>query len=139
MEKYIEFKKWFQYIKRLTFFSTTNSIEDAPENAERRKAILLSIIRSKTRGLVRNSLAPNRPINKSYSEIVEILKKKQRKKKHFQPKTVQSYQFYTRVRKTDAPVTNFVADLKCLSVDCNFSATLVTMIQDSIVCSQRAT
>ena len=60
-------------MKRLEIF-TANSTEDTPENSGRRKAFLVSVIRSKTYGFVRDLLAPNRPIDKSYSEIVKVLK-----------------------------------------------------------------
>lgn len=48
-------------------------------------------------GLVRDLLAPNRPTDNSYSEIVEFLRN------HFQPKTsevVQRYKFYASASKT---------------------------------------
>ena len=41
------------YMERLETFFTVNDIEDAPENTQGRKSILLSVIWSKTSGLIR--------------------------------------------------------------------------------------
>ena len=76
MGEYNRSEKFSHYIEKLEFFFIANGIEDTPENSERQKAMLLSIIKSKTYGLVRDLLAPNRVTDKSYSEI-EI------KKQHF--------------------------------------------------------
>ena len=91
----------------------------------------LSVIGSNPYWLVRNLLTPNRLTDKSYSKIIEVLKNLFKLKP---PEVEQWYKFYTRVRKTDEPFVNFVADIKCLSEDYNFNATLEIMIQDRIVC-----
>ena len=80
MREYTECEEFSHYMKRLEFFFTINGIEDTPENAGRWRAILLSVIGSKTYGFVRNLLTPNGPTDKTYSEIVGVLKN------HFQSK-----------------------------------------------------
>ena len=120
----------FPLQEEIKFFFTVNDSKDAPENAWRRKATLLSLKGSETYGLVRDLSTPNRSIDQTFSEIVEVLKN------HFQPKPsedIQWYKFYTRVSKTDELVANFVVDLKRLSEDCIFEATLETMIRGRVV------
>ena len=88
-----EYTNFSEYIEKLEFFFT--GIEDSPENSGRRKAILLSILVSKT--ILKIYWPPNILTDKRYSEIVEVLKN------HFQPKPselVKWYKFYTYSRKT---------------------------------------
>ena len=96
MEVYTRCEEFSHYMERLEFFFTANGIEDTPENAGRTKAILVSVIGSKTYGLFSDLLVPNRPTDKSHSEIAEFLKN------HFQPKfseVVQWYKFYVADRQ----------------------------------------
>ena len=132
MEEYTgEGEEWSQYVERIEFYFTANSIENTAENAGRRKAILLSVIGGKTYGLLRDLLAPDRPSDKTYDEVVEVLKK------HFQPKPseiVMRYKFNTRTRKSNETVADYVADLRHLSEHCNYGASLENMLRDRIVC-----
>ena len=97
-------EEWSQYVERLEFYFTANSIENTTENAGRRKAILLSAIGGKTYGLLRDLLAPDRPSDKTYDEVVEMLKKQ------FQPKPseiVMRYKFNARTRKSNETVSDY--------------------------------
>lgn len=80
--------------------------------------------RGKKYGLVLDFVAPERSTNKSYSEIVKLLRN------HFQPKPselVRLCKFYERIRRKYETVADFVADL---SRGCNFGDTLKIMIRD---------
>lgn len=68
-------------MERLELFFMANDILDIPGNMQKRQAILLSMIGSKTNRLVWDLVAAERPTNKSYSEILEDLRN------HFQPKS----------------------------------------------------
>ena len=70
MLEYTGSKEWSQYMERLKFFFTVNGIENTPEDAGRRKAILLSVIESKNHGRVRNLSDPKKTTDASYLEIV---------------------------------------------------------------------
>ena len=79
---------------------------------------------------IQHLFAPNKSIDKSYSDIVEDLKN------HLQLRSsevVQRDKFYTRAKKTDEPVVNFVGDLKRSSENFNFGATLEIIIQRKFV------
>ena len=72
--EYTGLEEWSQYMERLEFFFTANGIENKPENARRRKAILLSVFGSKDYGLVWNLFGPKKTTDASYLEIVRVLK-----------------------------------------------------------------
>ena len=85
---------------------------------------------SKTDGLVRDVLAPNRLTDKSYSLIVEVLKIFNQN----HPNLSSGINFIYMPGKLPSLFANFEADLKRLLEDCNFDATLEIMIQDRILC-----
>ena len=84
---------WTNYIDRLDQFFIANDIS-APQEGQndKRKAILLSCVGPKTYSLLCNLVQPNKPGDKSYDEIVSIVKN------HHNPKPseiVQRFKFNT--------------------------------------------
>ena len=67
---------WPQYVERLEHFFTANGIEDA----EKKRSVLLTVIGAATYKTLRNSiygniLAPAKPGDKTYAQLVEALTK----------------------------------------------------------------
>lgn len=93
-----------QYIEQLEFFFTANTIADSEKNADRQKAILLSIISSKTNSLLRDLIRTVKSADNTYKEIVNV------SKIHFQPRTsVMHYKFNTCTRNSNKTVADYVA------------------------------
>ena len=72
-----------------------------------------------------------KPAEKSYEEIVQILKD------HYQPKPtviVERFNFHSRYRKQEETVANFVAELRKLAGHCQFGNSLSDMLRDRLVC-----
>jgi hypothetical protein len=80
--------------------------------------------------LVRDLLAPTKPNEKAYADIVKIVKDH----KHPEPSEINSrFKFNSPVRKQDESVREYVAELRSLSEHCKFEATLETMLRDRLV------
>ena len=62
-------EEWPQYEERLTHFFQANDIDDAGK----KRAVLLSVVGPVTYKLLRNLLAPAKPGEKTYDELVETL------------------------------------------------------------------
>ena len=60
---------WKSYTERLEHYFVANEID----SAEKRKAILLSYCGPQTYQLVKNLLAPEKPSDKTYTEIVGLV------------------------------------------------------------------
>lgn len=122
---------WSNYIDRLEQFFVANDINAPPAGqADKRKAILLSCVGAKTYSLLCNLVQPQKPGEKSFQEIVLILKN------HHNPKPseiVQRFKFNTRSRQPEESIRTFVAELRSLSEFCNFEA-LDSMLRDRLVC-----
>ncbi len=120
-------QSWEEYCEILDNFFEANDID----NAEKQRAILLSVVGSKIYSLIQNLLSPDKPKSKSYAQLVYLLKK------HFNPKPseiVQRFKFDSRSRRPDETVTDFVAELRKLVQDCNYGETLQQMLRDRLVC-----
>lgn len=108
-------------------FFEANEIEDG----DKQRAILLSVVGASTYSLMRNLLSPEKPKDKTYQQLVLLLKN------HFDPKPseiVQRYKFDSRSRKQNESVLDYVAELRRLAQDCNYGDTLQQKLRDRIVC-----
>ncbi|TWW72848.1 hypothetical protein D4764_15G0002420 [Takifugu flavidus] len=80
---------------------------------------------------MRNLVSPAKPGDKTFDELVKLLKD------HFNPKPseiVQRCKFNSRYRKQGETVMEFVAVLRKLAQDCNYGDKLSEMIRDRLVC-----
>ena len=119
---------WVSYIERLDQYFVANGIL---EEGNKQRAILLSCCGAATYQLIRKLVAPNKPTDKAYAEIVDVVKA------HHQPRPstiVQRFHFHTRTQKPGESVGDFIAQLRKLSEYCEFGNTLQDMLRDRLVC-----
>ena len=120
-------EEWSQYQERLEYFFQANRIE----NADKKRAVFLSLIGASTYKQLRNLIAPAKPGTKTYAQLVKALAD------HFSPtptESVQQYKFHSRVRRPGESVATFASELRCLAEFCNFGAALEDMLRDRLVC-----
>uniref|UniRef100_H3AQV6 ribonuclease H n=1 Tax=Latimeria chalumnae TaxID=7897 RepID=H3AQV6_LATCH len=116
------------YCEILMHFFIPNDITDT----SKKKAILLSGVVAQTYSLMRNLLSPEKPGDKTFEDLVNLLKK------HFNPKPseiVQRFKFNSRNRKSGETVGEYDAELRKLLQDCNYGETLTQMLRRRLVCS----
>ena len=122
---------WVSYTERLVQYFVANSIS---EEGNTRRAILLSSCGAPTYQLIRNLVAPGKPTDKSFTEIVALVRD------HHQPRPstiVQHFNFHTQTQKPGEKISEFVAQLRKLSEHCEFGETLEDMHRDRLVCGCR--
>ena len=115
------------YLERLEFYFIANGIEDDTK----KKAMFLSSVGAETFKLIKDLCTPVKPMEKTFDGICTILKD------HLNPEPnviVERYKFFSRNRRNDESVAEYVAELRHLSTHCNFGETLNDMIRDRIVC-----
>ncbi|XP_043916150.1 LOW QUALITY PROTEIN: uncharacterized protein K02A2.6-like [Protopterus annectens] len=118
---------WEEFCEVLEHFFEANQITDAG----RKRAILLSSVGSKTYSLMRNLLSPDKPGDKSFTELTSLLQS------HYNPKPseiVQRFKFNSRTRVANETVTEYVAVLRELAQHCNYGDRLTEMLRDRLVC-----
>ena len=121
---------WIQYIERMNQFFIANRICEEP----RKKAILLSSGGAETYSLLRNLVAPAKPSEKSYNELVRVMNEHQNPK----PSVImERYKFDKSDRQPGESIPFYVTELKHLSEHCDFGVTLEDMIRDRLVCGVR--
>ena len=118
---------WEDYCEILEQFFAANGIDDG----DRQRAILISVVGPATYRLMKSLISPEKPKDKTYQQLVLLLKN------HFDPKpseVVQRFKFEQRNRKADEAVMDYVAELRRLAQDCNYGDTLQGRLRDRIVC-----
>ena len=118
-------EEWSQYEERLSHFFLANGIDDAEK-----KAVLLPVISAVTYKVLRNLLAPAKPGEKTYDELVATLSA------HYSPppSEIIRFKFHSRFRNPGKSVATCVSELRSLAEFCNFRQTLEVMLHDRIIC-----
>ena len=127
VEDFQENDNWIEYAERLEHCFTANEITD---NGKKR-AVLLSSCGAKTYKLTRNLVAPGKPTDKSFAELVNIVKN------HLNSRPssiVYRGKFNCRFRKQGETIRQYVAELRSLSEHCDFRDQLEEMLRDRLVC-----
>ena len=118
---------WETYVERVALYFTANGISDATK----KRAILLSVCGAKTYRVIRDLVAPAKPTDISYDDIVSLVQK------HFNPKpvvTIQRFKFNSRSRQEGESVATFVAALRHLAIHCEYGVSLSDMLRDRLIC-----
>lgn len=82
-------------------------------------------------GVLRNFLAPERPKDKSFVEVKELLIS------HYSPKPIlvaERAKFHCRNQHESKTVAQFVVELKRLTLKCEFGTFLEEALRDRLVC-----
>ena len=118
---------WVSYCERLEQYFVANDVK----NADKQRAILLSVCGASTYQLIRNLVAPNKPTEKTFAEIVKLVKDHHTPP----PAAMQRYTFNKRIQKGES-IAEFVAELRKLSEHCEFD-NLEDMLRDRLMCGVR--
>lgn len=117
---------WTHYVERLEYYFLANGIQAA----EKKRAVLISVMGPQAYKLLRTLISPSMPNDKSFSQLVDVLKN------HYDPKPseiIQRFHFNSRVRKHGESVATYLAELRALAQHCNFEASLEDMLRDRLV------
>ena len=120
---------WEDYTDRLKQYLVANKM-DTDEDAERRRAVLLTVCGAPTYSLIKDILAPAKPSDKSHGELVNLVKR------HYHPKPgkiVSRYKFYTHHRQDGQSASEFVADLRRLAEHCEYTDKLEEILRDFFI------
>ncbi|XP_023193683.1 uncharacterized protein LOC111609437 [Xiphophorus maculatus] len=120
-----EVEPWTAYIERLEQYLEANDIDE-----EKHVAVLLSVMGAKAYGLLRNLVQPEKPKDKTFGEIVDILKE------HYETKPIlvaERFCFNRCNQKTSQTVAQYVAELKQQAANCDFGASLDSALRDRFV------
>ena len=100
------------YVERVHLFFEANDIKE-----EKRRSVFLSIVGGAVYNLLRNLLAPVTPKDAQLQDIIAVLKA------HYEPKPIviaERFHFHRRQQLPGESVAKYIAELRCLSVHCNF-------------------
>ena len=120
---------WMSYTERLEQYFQANGVIDA----DKQRAIFLSVCGPSMYQTIRNLVAPKKPTEFTLKELIEKVEN------HLNPsKSVIVHRFYfnTRVMKREESISDYVSELRRLAEHCGFkdAETLEEMLRDRIVC-----
>ena len=118
------------YLERVGIFFLANGIAD-----EKNVPVFLSVAGGSIYALLRSLLAPAKPQEKSFAELVAELKK------HFEPRKLviaERFNFHRRNQSPDESIADYVAELRRLSTNCDFGNYLEEALRDRLVCGLRS-
>ena len=116
------------YIERVNLFSA-NEVPTA-----KRVVVFLSVIGGKAYERLRNILSPRLPETLKYSELVEAFKE------HYEPKPLviaERFHFHRRDQTSTESISEYMAELRLLSTNCDFKEYLDQALRDRLVCGLR--
>ena len=117
------------YIERVKPFFTANGVEN-----DKKVAVFLTIVGSKTYSLLRNLRSPTLPQDNTFDELEDALQK------HFEPKPLviaERFHFHKRAQAAGKSIADYMAELRKLSIHCEFQAYLDEALRDRLVCGIR--
>ena len=126
IEELTEGTDLIEYSERLEYYFIANGVTDA----EKKKAILLTVCGASTYSLLSNLCAPDKPKDKNYKDIIQLLKT------HFYPKPlviVERFKFWQVRQAANQNVRDFVSTLKKYSQYCEFGRFLDEALRDIFV------
>lgn len=129
IELFIPQQEWPQYVERLEQFFEANDLT-GDDKAAKRRATFLAVIGPEPYELLRSLLAPTKPKEKTYAELVAKLTE------HYSPtpsEVMQRFRFNSGSRKAGESVASYVAELHRLAQHYNYGYTLDKMLRDRIV------
>ena len=106
-----------------------NDVDDS--DADKKRAILLTVCGKKTFALLKALSAPNKLSEVIFADLSKSLSE------HCQPKPsviMERFKFHTRTRRPDESVTEDFAALRRVAIQYKFGGELETNIRDKLVC-----
>ncbi|UYV63361.1 K02A2.6-like, partial [Cordylochernes scorpioides] len=97
---------------------------------EKKKACLLTLMGSKTYGVLKNLCSPILPKDKTFDNLIDILKR------HFSPKrsiVVERFIFFKRMQLKEESISDYLVEIKRLASSCNFGNFLEDSLRDKMV------
>ena len=121
-----ETNDWSVYIERLDLFFETNEIK-----GEKKVAVLLTVLGTKMYSLLRTIIAPEKPTDKTYAQLVGAIKS------YVDPKPIviaKHFRFHHRDQKDGETLVQTLAQLRKLTEHCEFKDNLEEALRDRLVC-----
>ena len=118
------------YLERVELYFMANSVPEGKQVP----ALLMSI-GPKNYSIIQGLVAPDTPKEKTFDELVVVLKS------HFQPKPLviaERFKFYRREQGPTESVLEFSAALRHLAITCDFGAFLDQALRNCFVCGLRS-
>ncbi|XP_037970155.2 uncharacterized protein LOC119692739 [Plutella xylostella] len=117
---------WRNYCERIEMYFVVNDVKEVLK-----VPTLIACVGEATYELMVNLCSPNKPKDKSFSELIKLVGD------HLQPKPsilAERFRFRQCRQACDVTVSSYVAVLKKMAMNCDFGTTLDDNLRDQFVC-----
>ena len=117
---------WSAYVERLELFFLANEIKD-----DKKVATLLTVLGTKAYSLLRNIIAPSKPAEKTYEQLVDTMKS------YVDPKPIviaECFRFHHRNQREGETFVQYLAQFCKLTEHREFRDNLEEALRDRLVC-----
>ena len=97
--------------------------------------MFLTVIGGRAYALLRNLLAPTKPADKSYGELVKVMKNHL---KPTPPVIAERFKFHRRNQRDGETVAQYLAEMRKLTEQCDLKEYLEEALRDRLVCGLRS-
>ena len=118
---------WPTYVERLEQYLAANNVTEE----KKKVAVLVTVMGAKAYSLLRNLVAPAKPADKKFSDLVQAMKD------HLNPKPLviaERFKFHKRDQKEGESIAQYTAALRRLADTCEFKDFLEEALRDRLVC-----
>ena len=123
-------QEWASYVERFEQFLVADDITET----KKVMATFLTAVGAKTYELLKDIVAPAKPSELKFEEVVEHLNK------HYDPKPLviaERFKFHKRNQQADESITEYCAALRKHASTCQFGTFLDEALRDRLVCGMK--
>uniref|UniRef100_A0AAV2LWK9 Retrotransposon gag domain-containing protein n=1 Tax=Knipowitschia caucasica TaxID=637954 RepID=A0AAV2LWK9_KNICA len=120
-----EHETWSAYVERMELLFEAHDVDDG-----KKVPVLLSSVGAATYGLLRNLVQPDKPKDKTFDQVVTILRD------YYEPKPLviaERFRYRKCVQKSGQTATEYAAELRQLAAKCDFGDRLDEALRDGFV------
>ena len=124
-----ENEKIVAYLEHVQLFFEANGIKE-----DKQVPVFLTVIGSTTYALLSNLVSPDKPKDKTFRQLAEVLRR------HFDPKPLvimERFHFHRREQTSGESINDYMAELRRLATHCDFGDYLEQALRDRLVCGIR--
>lgn len=127
IENYVLGDDFDVYVERMEHLLTLNKVMDD----KMKVSFFISLAGNDVYKILKSLVAPKKPNEFTYKQIIESLKTNFKPKKN---KTAERFKFYKKTQSLDESISDFVIELKILAETCEFDTFLDSALCDKFIC-----
>lgn len=125
IEQFTPGDNFSEYVERMEYLFTINDVPEAKQ-----VPLFLTMVGPDSYKKIKDIVAPQNPKDKKFAELIEKIKDDFTEKKNI---IAERFKFNSCMQKVNQSISEYILELKTLSVNCNFGSFLADALRDKLV------